>query len=91
MHHGVTDILVIVIRYFGGIKLGAGGLIRAYSKSTAETLKVAKFYKKVMAEKYLLTFNYNLIDNVEHLLGESVNYINKDYTDKVSYEVVFRK
>lgn len=89
MHHNVTDILVIVVRYFGGIKLGAGGLIRAYSKSAAETLKIARFYKKVMAEKYLITFNYNLIDSVEHLLARNVNYINKDYTDKVSYEIVF--
>lgn len=89
MHHNLTDVLVIVIRYFGGIKLGAGGLIRAYSSSAAETVKTAKFYKKVMAEKYLLTFPYNLIDTIEHLLSDYVNYLNKEYTDVVKYEIVF--
>lgn len=91
MHHSVTNILVIVIRYFGGVKLGAGGLIRAYSKSAAETIKLATFYNKVMAKKYLLTFNYNLIDIVEHLLSDNVSYLNKEYSEKVSYEVVFLK
>lgn len=91
MHHEVTNILVIVIRYFGGIKLGAGGLIRAYSKSCAETIRVAKFYQKVKAEKYLLSFNYNLISTVEHLLADNVSYVNKEYTDKVTYEIIFLK
>lgn len=36
---GVTDACVFVVRYFGGIKLGAGGLVRAYTKTTSETLK----------------------------------------------------
>jgi len=91
MHHNLTDVLIIIIRYFGGIKLGAGGLIRAYSSSAAETVKAATFYKKVMAEKYLITFPYNLIDTIEHLLADNVDYINKEYTDVVKYEIVFLK
>lgn len=91
MHHNVTNILAVTIRYFGGIKLGAGGLIRAYSKSVAEAIKVANFYKLVKANKYLLKFPYQLIDKIEHLLGDNVNYINKEYLDNVSYEIVFLK
>lgn len=91
MKNEITDCLVIIIRYFGGVKLGAGGLIRAYSSSASETVNSAIFYKKVMARKYLLTFDYGLIDTVEHLLSDSVSYINKDYTDKVTYEIVFLK
>lgn len=89
MQNNITDCLVIIIRYFGGIKLGAGGLIRAYSSSCSLAVKNAKFYKKVMAEKYLLEFDYNLINTVEHLLDDNVNYINKEYTDVVKYEIVF--
>ncbi|WP_026391518.1 IMPACT family protein [Haploplasma modicum] len=91
MHHNLTNILAVTIRYFGGIKLGAGGLIRAYSKSVAEALKIASFYKLFKASKYFLKFPYHLIDKIEHLLGDSVSYINKEYLDKVTYEVVFLK
>ena len=43
---GLTNIIAIVTRYFGGIKLGAGGLTRAYSQSVAETLKMAEIVEK---------------------------------------------
>ena len=43
---GLTNIIAIVTRYFGGIKLGAGGLTRAYSQSVAETLKLAEIVEK---------------------------------------------
>ena len=43
--NNVTNILAITTRYFGGILLGAGGLVRAYSKSVSEALKLAKFYE----------------------------------------------
>ena len=42
----VENVLCVVVRYFGGIKLGAGGLIRAYAKATSEVLKSATFYEK---------------------------------------------
>jgi|SRR5690625_4693304 len=91
MKNELTDVLVIIIRYFGGIKLGAGGLIRAYSSSAAETVKNATLYEKKMAHKYKLTFDYSLIDKLEHDLSNSVTYLNKEYTDKVTYEIVFHK
>ncbi|VEU80401.1 IMPACT family protein [Haploplasma axanthum] len=89
MHHEVTDILIVIIRYFGGIKLGAGGLTRAYRSSCVEVLKKAKFYNKVFASKYEIIFSYNLIDTIEHLLSDNVTYVKKDYLDKVKYEIVF--
>ncbi len=42
----LTDVAVVVVRYFGGIKLGRGGLLRAYVKSTAECLKLCKMVEK---------------------------------------------
>lgn len=89
MHHNITDILCVSVRYFGGIKLGAGGLVRAYRSSVVETLNFASFYEKKLAKKYEITFPYHLVDVIEHLLGDSVNFVNKTYLDKVTYEVVF--
>ena len=55
---GLSDILVVVIRYFGGIKLGIPGLIRAYKTSTADALTQATVVEKVAGKDYRLSFPY---------------------------------
>ena len=55
---GLSDILVVVIRYFGGIKLGIPGLIRAYKTSTSDALAQATVVEKVAGKDYRLTFPY---------------------------------
>ena len=55
----VTNILVIVTRYFGGTLLGAGGLVRAYSSSTSEVLKGVTFYTLKPQKKFILTVSYS--------------------------------
>ena len=55
----VTNILAITTRYFGGIMLGAGGLVRAYSSSVSEALKKAIFYEVKMQTKFQLTITYS--------------------------------
>lgn len=55
---GLSDILVVVIRYFGGIKLGIPGLIRAYKASTADALAQATVVEKVAGKDYRLSFPY---------------------------------
>lgn len=55
---GLSDILVVVIRYFGGIKLGIPGLIRAYKVSTADALAQATVVEKVAGKDYRLSFPY---------------------------------
>ncbi|AHF58301.1 IMPACT family protein [Spiroplasma eriocheiris] len=57
-HHNLTNIVCLTIRYFGGIKLGAGGLIRAYAHSVSETLKqaaIGEYYQQIS-----LTINFHL-------------------------------
>ena len=56
--NNVTNILAIVTRYFGGILLGAGGLVRAYSSSVSECLKNAKKYTTKLQTKFQLTTTY---------------------------------
>lgn len=56
--NNMTNILAIVTRYFGGILLGAGGLIRAYSSSISECLKLAKMYDTKFQTKFSLITSY---------------------------------
>ena len=55
---GLSDVLVVVVRYFGGIKLGIPGLIRAYKTSTADALSQASVVEKVAGKFYRVTFPY---------------------------------
>ena len=55
---GLSDILIVVVRYFGGIKLGIPGLIRSYKTSTADALAQAEIIDKVAGKTFRVTFDY---------------------------------
>ncbi len=61
---GVTNVLVIVVRYFGGVKLGVGGLISAYKISTKETLDETKIIEKEELNYYQINFEYPQMSEV---------------------------
>lgn len=67
---GLSDILIVVIRYFGGIKLGIPGLIRAYKSSSADALTKAEIIEKVAGEDYRLHFDYMKMNEVMKLLKD---------------------
>ena len=84
--HNVT---AIVTRYFGGIKLGAGGLVRAYSKSVMEAVSKAEIVEIEEYNIYELIFEYSDIKIVDtEVRTNSLESIDKDYSDKVIYHVV---
>ena len=85
----LTYILAIVIRYFGGIKLGSNGLIRAYSGVIAELLKDNI---KEIEYGYLIEIecDYNEIDLITYLLKDD-EIINKNYQDKIIIEAIIKK
>ena len=60
----ITNTICIVVRYFGGIKLGAGGLVRAYSTSCSEALKKASFLVKKEFKRYELIIDYSTYNNI---------------------------
>lgn len=81
--NNLTNILCVVIRYFGGIKLGAGGLIRAYSTSTSEALNKATITNLVKGYNITIEFSYENIKQINYLLK---NYhIKKDYQTNITY------
>ena len=67
---GLSDILVVVVRYFGGIKLGIPGLIRAYKTSTADALANARVTEKVAGRWYTLHFPYEDLPAVMKLAND---------------------
>ena len=84
--HNVT---AVVTRYFGGIKLGAGGLVRAYSKSVLEAINEAEILEVELYDVYTLVFEYSDIKLADgEVRNNNLEVVNKDYSDKVSYDVV---
>ena len=67
---GLSDILVVVVRYFGGIKLGIPGLIRAYKTSTADALSRAEIVEKVAGKTFRVTFDYLSMNAVMKVLKD---------------------
>ena len=60
----LSDILVVVVRYFGGIKLGIPGLIRAYKTATADAIANAEIVEKIAAKMYRVHFGYMAMNSV---------------------------
>ena len=81
--NNLTNVLAVVTRYFGGIKLGAGGLVRAYSSSTSEAVKIAKISVIEKCINILFTTsysNYNIVTKV----FENYEPIDKSFTEDVN-------
>lgn len=68
--HGLTDVLVIVVRYFGGIKLGTSGLIVAYRMAAAEALGAATVIEKTVDEEVTFFFEYPFMNDVMRIVKE---------------------
>ena len=85
----MTDCVVAVTRYFGGILLGSGGLIRAYSTGASIAVKVATKAKIVPCSEYQVTLDYSQLGSFQNLLasvqGEQAD---AQYTDRIVLAVV---
>lgn len=92
LHRHMQDILAVTVRYFGGIKLGAGGLIRAYSGSVANALNEAAITKKQWMHQCLLSFSYDLIGKIDHYLRtENIEILEKEYGETVTYVFICKE
>ena len=87
----VTNVAVVVTRYFGGKLLGKGGLIRAYTKGVADTVGPNALYKRDYLRVELI-LSYNILGQIENYLNEEkYQIIDKSYTDEVSFEIYVRR
>lgn len=84
--NNITNFVCVVTRYFGGIKLGAGGLIRAYSKSASEALKTLEIVPIIEYKTIRFSFHYPYLNNIELLLN-NYEIIERSFTTDVCFTV----
>ena len=84
--NNLNYILGIVIRYFGGIKLGAAGLIRAYSKGVANAIKENQLKELVKGINLEITFNWENLKQIDYLLKD-VKINEKTFLDSIKYNI----
>lgn len=82
--------LIIVVRYFGGIKLGTGPLTRTYSKLAKNAITPNNIIELVEGYNITITFSYNDIKKIDYLLKDS-KIINKSFGDNIIYQVLVKK
>ncbi|MCF6349761.1 MAG: IMPACT family protein [Flavobacteriaceae bacterium] len=88
----ITNVLIIVVRYYGGTKLGVGGLIFAYKKGASNALKIAKITKKTVKKYISLTFEYKDLNTVMKMIKKfDVKVIEKQMDLNCYYKLVIRK
>ena len=90
---GLTDVVVIVVRYFGGTLLGASGLIQAYRESAAEALRQAPKVEKILQEFVQITVGYALLPDLQNAVKKcAADILQESYGDTEAYlEIGIRK
>lgn len=83
----LSDILVVVTRYFGGTKLGVGGLVRAYSDSAEESLKIVKRKIIHITSTFMIECDYTDISLIKKLIDKYAIKFTEEYTDRVKYNI----
>ena len=78
---GLTNILIIVIRYFGGIKLGTSGLIVAYREAADEAIRANEFIECLVEDDIRICFEYPFLNHVMHIIKENYVSIISQYFD----------
>lgn len=89
MGEKLTNVCVVVTRYFGGTLLGTGGLVRAYSSAVQEGLKESILIDKQLAHIQELVCDYNSVGKLQYLFGQmGLTVLSGDYTDVVTFRVL---
>ena len=88
----LTNILVIVVRYFGGIKLGVGGLVQAYKTTAQLTLQEAEIEEKLITEELCIRFDYPLMNKVMRVIKEqNLNITQQLLTENCELHLAIRQ
>jgi uncharacterized YigZ family protein len=87
----LLDTVVVVTRYFGGIKLGAGGLVRAYGQTAKAGIDAAGVLKRVLFGRLTVSIDYEWLGQIQHLLQAGGHLVaSADYADKVALSVLVK-
>ena len=89
---GVTNVLVVVVRFFGGVKLGVGGLISAYRTSAQMALAEAEIIEKTIDVSFEVTFDYKNINKVMRVIKEkNLNIVSQEMNESCKIILSTRK
>lgn len=92
LEQGLSNILVIVTRYFGGILLGTGGLVRAYSEATLKALEKTEYIEKIIGYKVKICVEYDQLDGLKYYANKSnLKIVNIEYLESVEVNVEMPK
>ncbi len=92
LKNDLFNVILIVVRYFGGIKLGAGGLTRAYVDSASQTIKKSSLLTKKEVEIYKINTSYELNDVLNrYLIKKSIIVIDVQYLENIEYTISCEK
>ncbi|WP_404454327.1 YigZ family protein [Virgibacillus necropolis] len=87
----LKDTVIVVTRYFGGIKLGAGGLIRAYGGSASDVIKATGVVERQLMQGLLVTVDYGLLGKLENVFRTSEHVLSKiDYLEQVVFHMYIK-
>lgn len=86
-NNDLNYVLAVVVRYFGGIKLGSGNLLRTYLNVTNENLKKTGIKEYKLKKEYIITCNYDNVNYVNNVLKDE-DIINKTFDNFITYEIL---
>ncbi|QDX31677.1 IMPACT family protein [Dickeya poaceiphila] len=90
MGSGIGEVVAVVVRYYGGIRLGTGGLVKAYGGGVQQALKQLPVQQKVMYQMYRLQCDYALLPQVENVvLALQGHVVSAEYASEVSLQLAF--
>ncbi len=88
LNNNLDNVVCVVTRYFGGIKLGAGGLVRAYSFATVSAINNAQIVNYYDSSVFEISFDFTYINQIDRLLQvDYVTIIEKNFLEKVTYKI----
>lgn len=88
----VTNVLVVVVRYFGGVKLGVSGLINAYKTTAQLALEVSEIVEKTIDKHYFIRFDYKNMNKVMRIIKEkNISIVNQKMELNCEIEISVRK
>lgn len=89
---GLTNVVLVVVRYFGGTLLGTSGLINAYKSSSQSALQQAKIIEKLIEEVYCLAFGYEIMPDVMNAVKKlEINVLKQEFTETAMLEISIRQ
>jgi uncharacterized YigZ family protein len=90
--HELTDVLIIVVRYFGGVLLGTGGLVSAYKEAAMEALNNAEIIEKTVNEEIAIKFDYILMNDVMRVIKDlNPQILSQNFDNECKMKLSIRK